>query len=118
MTSTSASTPPYTRIEHLRPHEDELTRIRKYLHQHPELAFEEHKTSGFIAKKLQDWGFEVTRGIGGTGLVGTLRNGTGPKRLGIRADMDALPIHECTGVAHASTIAGRMHACGHDGHMA
>ncbi|MFM8510575.1 MAG: M20 aminoacylase family protein [Betaproteobacteria bacterium] len=118
MTSTSASTHHYTRIEHLRPHEDELTRIRKYLHQHPELAFEEHKTSGFIAKKLQDWGFEVTRGIGGTGLVGTLKNGIGSKRLGIRADMDALPIHECTGAAHASTVAGRMHACGHDGHMA
>ena len=107
----------FTRIEDLMPQAQELTRIRQHLHQHPELAFEEHKTSGFIAQKLQDWGFEVTRGIGGTGLVGTLKNGTGPKRLGIRADMDALPIHECTGAAHASTVAGRMHACGHDGHM-
>jgi hippurate hydrolase len=107
----------YTRIEDLTPHADELTRIRKHLHQHPELAFAEHQTSSFVAQKLQECGFEVTRGIGGTGLVGTLKNGTGPKRLGIRADMDALPIQECTGAAHASTVAGRMHACGHDGHM-
>jgi hippurate hydrolase len=107
----------YTRIEDLKPHADELTRIRKYLHQHPELAFAEHQTSRLMAQKLEEYGYEVTRGIGGTGLVGTLKNGTGSKRLGIRADMDALPIHECTGAAHASTVAGRMHACGHDGHM-
>jgi hippurate hydrolase len=107
----------YTRIEHLTPQADELTRIRKHLHQHPELAFAEHQTSSYIAQKLEAYGYEVTRGIGGTGLVGTLKNGTGPKRLGIRADMDALPIQECTGAAHASTVAGRMHACGHDGHM-
>jgi hippurate hydrolase len=117
MYSSSERALEYTRLAQLLPYAQDLTHIRRYLHRHPELAFEEHKTSSFIAEKLQSWGFEVTRGIGGTGLVGTLRNGSGAKRLGIRADMDALPIHECTGAEHVSTVAGRMHACGHDGHM-
>lgn len=117
LSSSSERVVEFTRLPQLLPYAQDLIRIRRYLHQHPELAFEEHKTSSFIAEKLQGWGFEVTRGIGGTGLVGTLKNGSGPKRLGLRADMDALPIHECTGAAHVSTVAGRMHACGHDGHM-
>ncbi|MDE2605862.1 MAG: amidohydrolase [Burkholderiales bacterium] len=107
----------YTRIDQLLPYEQELVAIRRHLHQHPELAFAEHGTSDFVAARLQEWGYEVTRGIAGTGLVGTLRVGQGTRRLGLRADMDALPIHEATGAAHASLAPGRMHACGHDGHM-
>ena len=117
MTDTLARPAAYTRIDQLLPYEQELVAIRRHLHQHPELAFAEHGTSDFIAGKLQEWGYEVTRGIGGTGLVGTLRVGEGARRLGIRADMDALPIEEATGAKHASFVPGRMHACGHDGHM-
>jgi hippurate hydrolase len=109
--------PAYTRIDQLLPYEQELVAIRRHLHQHPELAFAEHGTSDFVAAKLQEWGYEVTRGIAGTGLVGTLRNGEGARRLGLRADMDALPIQEATGAQHASLTPGAMHACGHDGHM-
>jgi hippurate hydrolase len=115
--TTASTRPAYTRIEQLLPYEQELVAIRRHLHQHPELAFAEHATSDFVAGKLQEWGYEVTRGIAGTGLVGTLRHGEGTRRLGLRADMDALPIEEATGAAHASRTAGRMHACGHDGHM-
>lgn len=107
----------FARIAQFLPYEQELVSIRRHLHQNPELAFAEHGTSNFVADKLQEWGYEVTRGIGGTGLVGTLRCGEGERSLGIRADMDALPIQEATGVEHASRIAGCMHACGHDGHM-
>lgn len=107
----------YARIDQMLPYAQELVGIRRYLHQHPELAFEEHGTSDFIAGKLEEWGYVVTRGIGGTGLVGSLTLGTGARRLGLRADMDALPMQEATGAAHASCVAGRMHACGHDGHM-
>jgi hippurate hydrolase len=116
MTASSPS-PAYTRIDELMPYEQELVAIRRHLHQHPELAFAEHGTSDFVAGKLQEWGYEVSRGIAGTGLVGTLRVGQGTRRLGLRADMDALPIQEATGVNHASLAPGRMHACGHDGHM-
>ena len=96
----------------------EFVALRRDLHQHPELAFEEHRTAALVADKLAGWGYEVTRGIGGTGVVGRLVRGTGPRRLGLRADMDALPIDEASGVAWASTHPGRMHACGHDGHTA
>jgi hippurate hydrolase len=95
---------------------DEFTQIRRDLHQHPELAFEERRTSGVIAGLLAEWGYEVTTGIGKTGVVGTLRRGNGPKALAIRADFDALPIREATGLPYASGNAGVMHACGHDGH--
>jgi hippurate hydrolase len=115
--SAAATSPAYTRIDQLLPYEQELVAIRRHLHQHPELAFAEHATSDFVAGKLEEWGYEVTRGLAGTGLVGTLRNGEGTRRLGLRADMDALPIHEATGAGHASMAPGRMHACGHDGHM-
>ncbi len=92
--------------------------LRRDIHQHPELAFEEHRTSELVAQSLTRWGYQVTRGLGGTGVVGQLRKGNGSKRLGLRADMDALPIEEQTGLPHASVHAGVMHACGHDGHTA
>ena len=92
--------------------------MRRHLHQHPELAFAEHATADYVAQSLSRWGYAVTRGIRGTGLVGTLRCGDGAKRLGLRADMDALPIQEQTGLDYASVQPGCMHACGLDGHMA
>ena len=96
----------------------EFIQLRRDIHQHPELAFEEHRTSDLVAAKLESWGYAVHRGLGGTGVVGTLTRGSGKRRLGLRADMDALPIQEATGVAWASSKAGLMHACGHDGHTA
>jgi amidohydrolase len=96
---------------------EELTGIRRDIHAHPEIGFEEARTSALIASKLKEWGIEVTEKIGRTGVVGTIRgNRKGPKSIGLRADMDALPIHEETGLPHASKSAGKMHACGHDGH--
>ncbi|NOV26027.1 amidohydrolase [Cupriavidus necator] len=96
----------------------ELEAIRRNIHQHPELAFDEVRTAGLVATLLEGWGYAVTRGVGGTGVVGTLRSGEGGHSVGIRADMDALPIHERTALPYASVNAGRMHACGHDGHTA
>jgi len=96
----------------------EFIRIRRDIHAHPELAFEEHRTSKLVAQKLRDWGYEVTTGLGSTGVVGTLRRGQGGKSLGIRADMDALPITEQGSADWKSTVPGKMHACGHDGHTA
>jgi amidohydrolase len=90
---------------------------RQHLHAHPELAFEEKETAAFIAGKLRDFGLEVHEGIGRTGVVGLLRRGNGPM-VGLRADIDALPIVEATGLSYASQAQGRMHACGHDGHTA
>lgn len=96
---------------------DELTAIRRDLHAHPEIGFEEVRTSGIVAEKLASWGIEVHRGLGGTGVVGVLKgNGTGGKRVGLRADMDALPMEENTNLKWRSTIPGRFHGCGHDGH--
>ncbi|MGF9694979.1 M20 aminoacylase family protein [Rhizobium sp. 0TCS1.26] len=96
----------------------ELVAVRRYLHQHPELGLSEFKTSDFIAAQLTALGYEVTRGLGQTGLVATLRNGSGTRAIGIRADIDALPITEETGAEHTSLNTGMMHACGHDGHTA
>ncbi len=96
----------------------EFISLRRDIHQHPELAFEEHRTAALVADKLQAWGYSVHCGMGGTGVVGTLVRGTGTQRLGIRADMDALPIDEATGLDYASSHRGVMHACGHDGHTA
>lgn len=93
----------------------ELVAIRRHLHQHPELGLSEFATSDFIAGKLEAMGYQVTRGLATTGLVATLRNGSGERSIGIRADIDALPILEETGLPYASTT-GVMHACGHDGH--
>ena len=94
----------------------ELTAIRRDFHTHPELGMEEHRTAEIVARKLESWGIEVHRGIGRTGVVGVLRNGSGNRAIGLRADMDALPIEELNDVAYRSTTKGVMHACGHDGH--
>ncbi|MBS7703781.1 M20 aminoacylase family protein [Chelatococcus asaccharovorans] len=94
----------------------EFVALRRDLHRHPELAFREDRTSTIVADRLTAYGFEVARGIGGTGVVGTLRRGNGPRAIGIRADMDAMPIPEATGLPYASAHDGAMHACGHDGH--
>ncbi len=96
----------------------EFVTLRRDLHAHPELGFEEHRTAALVAAKLADWGYEVFTGIGGTGVVGRLVRGSGSKRLGLRADMDALPIQEDSGRAWASRSPGLMHGCGHDGHTA
>ena len=96
----------------------EFISLRRDIHRHPELAFEEHRTAALVADKLAGWGYAVERGIGGTGVVGTLVRGQGTRRLGLRADMDALPITEASGAGWASVHGGVMHACGHDGHTA
>lgn len=95
-----------------------MVAIRRQIHANPELGFEEHATSALVAERLQRWGWEVHRGLGGTGVVGTLRAGTSSRRIGLRADMDALPIAETSGKPWASKLFGKMHACGHDGHTA
>ncbi|MGU3399972.1 M20 aminoacylase family protein [Brucellaceae bacterium D45D] len=95
---------------------DEFVALRHDIHAHPELAFKEHRTSDLVASLLSSWGYQVTTGIAGTGVVGTLRRGHGNRSVAIRADMDALPIEEATGLAYASENSGVMHACGHDGH--
>ncbi|KAB0495835.1 M20 aminoacylase family protein [Pseudomonas vancouverensis] len=98
--------------------EAEMIALRQHIHAHPELSFEEFATADLVAGKLQDWGYQVHRGLGGTGVVGLLRNGSGSKTIGLRADMDALPIIEQTGLPYTSRHEGVMHACGHDGHTA
>ncbi len=104
-------------IELIESYVDELVAIRRDLHAHPEIGFEEHRTSGIVADKLAQWGIEVHRGLGGTGVVGLLKgNGSGNKRIGLRADMDALPMEEKTNLSWRSTIPDRFHGCGHDGH--
>lgn len=95
----------------------QLTEWRHYLHEQPETAFEEVNTARFVAEKLREMGYEVTTGIGKTGVVGSLTHGEGEKTIGIRADMDALMITEQTDLPYASKTAGKMHACGHDGHV-
>jgi hippurate hydrolase len=96
----------------------ELAAFRRDLHRHPELGYHEHRTSGVIAERLTAVGYSVTLGIGGTGVVATLRRGEGGRSIGLRADMDALPLQEESGAPHASAHPGVMHACGHDGHTA
>jgi amidohydrolase len=95
---------------------DDMTAWRRDIHAHPELGFEEQRTSDLVAQKLEEFGIEVTRGIGKTGLVGRLRVGNSPRAIGLRADMDCLPIIEANEFGHRSTAPGKMHACGHDGH--
>ena len=92
--------------------------LRRDLHRHPELGLYEFRTSQVLAEQLESWGYTVTRGLATTGLVAQLKRGSGGKRLGLRADMDALPIHETNDFDHCSVHAGVMHACGHDGHTA
>ena len=98
--------------------EPDMREWRHDIHRHPELAFEEQRTAALVADRLEAWGLEVHRGIGKTGVVGVLRRGDGARAIGLRADMDALKIHEQNDFAHRSTHAGKMHACGHDGHTA
>jgi hippurate hydrolase len=95
---------------------DELTLIRRDIHAHPELGFEEHRTSELVAEKLLAYGLDVYRGLGKTGVVGVLKVGNNTRSVGLRADMDALPIVEANDFAHRSKVEGKMHACGHDGH--
>ena len=94
---------------------DDMTAWRRDLHSHPETAFEETRTSAVVADKLREFGIDVHQGLAGTGVVGTLSVGDGPS-IGLRADMDALPVLEANDFAHKSTTHGKMHACGHDGH--
>ena len=94
----------------------QLSEWRQNLHAHPELGFEEHRTSDFVASKLEEFGIEVHREIGKTGIVGVLRQGNETRSIGLRADMDALPISETNEFSHKSKNPGKMHACGHDGH--
>ena len=103
-------------IDTIRRDQSELEAIRHDLHAHPELGLEEYRTADIVARKLESWGLDVTRQVGKTGVVGTLRNGTGNRALGLRADMDALPMEEMTDLPFRSTVPGKMHACGHDGH--
>ncbi|MFZ6871853.1 M20 aminoacylase family protein [Undibacterium sp. Di27W] len=96
----------------------EIQQIRRDIHAHPELCFEEHRTSEVVAQKLEAWGIPIIRGLAGTGIVGVLKNGTSERAIGLRADMDALPMQEINTFAHTSRHDGKMHACGHDGHTA
>ena len=103
-------------IETIRSYQDELTEIRRDLHAHPELGLEETRTAEIVARKLAEWGIEVHRGVGGTGVVGVLRSGNGQAAVGLRADMDACRWRKQTNLPYRSGNAGQMHACGHDGH--
>src|SRR5215472_14319750 len=111
--------------DHLKSDIDELVpgmvALRRDLHEHPELAYEEVRTSGIVAQRLHSLGLQVQAGVAQTGVVGLLRGGAsqpGAKTIAIRADMDALPIHELNEIDYRSTVDGKMHACGHDGHTA
>ncbi len=98
--------------------QDELKKIRRDIHAHPELCFTEYRTSKVVATKLAEWGIPYVEGLAETGVVGIIKKGHGTKALGLRADMDALPMQEINQFAHTSTYPGKMHACGHDGHTA
>ncbi len=95
-----------------------IASLRRDIHAHPELCFQEVRTADLVAAKLTEWGIPIHRGLGTTGVVGIVKNGTGSRAIGLRADMDALPMQEFNTFDHASTHAGKMHACGHDGHTA
>ena len=103
-------------IDKISTYTDDLIAIRRDLHEHPELGMQEIRTSGIVADFLKQWGIEVHTGIGNTGVVGVLQGQSEGRMIGLRADMDALPIHECTNLAFASKTPGVMHACGHDAH--
>jgi amidohydrolase len=106
-----------TVIKEIKQFHDEMTEWRRDIHQHPELKFEEIRTADLVAAKLEEFGIEIHRGLAKTGVVGTISNGDGPS-IGLRADMDALPLEEKNTFKHASSNPGKMHACGHDGHTA
>ena len=95
-----------------------IAAIRRDIHAHPELRFEETRTADVVAQKLTEWGIPIHRGMGKTGVVGIVKSGNGPRAIGLRADMDALPMQEFNTFSHASRNTGKMHACGHDGHVA
>jgi amidohydrolase len=116
MFTMTQSAPGLSPLDRARLYQAELSAIRRDIHAHPELGLEEYRTSDLVASKLEEWGIEVHRGVGRTGVVGVLRNGNGQASVGLRADMDALPMQEATGLPHSSRTPGRMHACGHDGH--
>ncbi|MFC3058854.1 M20 aminoacylase family protein [Paenirhodobacter populi] len=103
-------------LERIAAFADDLTAIRRDFHAHPEIGFQEHRTSDSVAARLTEWGVEVTRGIGGTGVVGVLHGNRPGRRIGLRADMDALPMQEMTNLPYASQTPGVFHGCGHDGH--
>ena len=105
-------------IDSISAQSDDIARIRKDIHAHPELRFEEHRTADLVAQQLTAWGIPIHRGLSGTGVVGIIKNGASDRALGLRADMDALPILEKNTFEHASRHHGKMHACGHDGHTA
>src|SRR5438093_1258324 len=105
-------------IESIAAEAPSIQALRRDLHAHPELGFEEQRTSDLIASTLTGWGIPVHRGLGRTGVVGMVRNGSSARAVGLRADIDALPVTERNGFAHASVHRGKMHACGHDGHTA
>lgn len=103
-------------IEPILQFHNELQQIRRTIHAHPELSYEEVQTSDLVAKKLTEWGIPVIRGLGLTGVVGVIKNGSSKRAVGLRADMDALPVQESNTFPHRSQLEGKMHACGHDGH--
>ncbi|XYJ10329.1 M20 aminoacylase family protein [Telluria sp. B2] len=105
-------------VEPILAFQTELEQIRRDIHAHPELCYEEQRTSDVVAARLTEWGIPVVRGLGVTGVVGIIRNGTSNRAIGLRADMDALPMQELNTFDHASRHPGKMHACGHDGHTA
>ncbi len=108
----------HDKLQALQAQAAEFIAVRRDIHKHPEMGYKEYRTSDLVAEQLTAWGYQVTRGLGGTGVVGQLQRGTGSKSVGLRADMDALPIDEGTGLPYASCNTGIMHACGHDGHTA
>lgn len=105
-------------VEPILSFQTELEAIRRDLHAHPELCYEEQRTADVVAARLEEWGIPVVRGLGKTGVVGIVKNGTSSRAIGLRADMDALPMQELNTFDHASRHPGKMHACGHDGHTA
>jgi hippurate hydrolase len=105
-------------VEPILAQQSELETIRRDIHAHPELCYEEQRTADVVASRLAEWGIPVVRGLGVTGVVGIIKNGTSERAIGLRADMDALPMQELNTFEHASRHAGKMHACGHDGHTA
>ena len=103
-------------IEDILAQAQSLAAVRRDIHAHPELCFQEQRTADVVAQQLTAWGIPIHRGMGTTGVVGIIKGGDSPRAIGLRADMDALPMQEFNTFAHASQHAGKMHACGHDGH--
>ncbi|HSW84623.1 MAG TPA: M20 aminoacylase family protein [Usitatibacter sp.] len=112
------SAPPSPLLARMHELAPEMRAVRQDIHRHPELAYEEKRTAAIVSERLRAWGIEVHEGIGGTGVVGVLEAGKSSRRIGLRADMDALPIHETSGLPYESVHRGCAHSCGHDGHTA